>query len=126
MLLTSPEATSQAVPSGETDERLLDLLAGYRRTQLLYVAAQLGLANLLADGPKSSGELAHALIELVMPERAEQAPAATESDVNMLVMTGGQERTEAEHRRLLASAELELRRILPTSGRWSLIGAAPA
>jgi len=60
-----------------------------------------------------------------MPERAAQAPAAVEADVNMVVMTGGQQRTEAEHRRLLAAAGFELRRILPTSGPPSLVEAAP-
>lgn len=34
------------------------LLNGYRNTALLYVAAKLGLADLLADGPRSSAELA--------------------------------------------------------------------
>jgi hypothetical protein len=34
------------------------MLAGYQVTQLIYVAAKLGLADILADGPKSSAELA--------------------------------------------------------------------
>lgn len=40
---------------------LKSLLDGYRGTALLYVAAKLGLADLLADGPKSSAELAQEL-----------------------------------------------------------------
>jgi hypothetical protein len=39
----------------------LGLLGGYRNTALLYVAAKLGLADLLADGPRSSAELARSL-----------------------------------------------------------------
>src|SRR5579862_5570982 len=39
---------------------LLDLLNGYRVTQALYVAARLGIADRLATGPKTSGELARA------------------------------------------------------------------
>lgn len=44
------------------DRRVLrDLVGGYRSSALLYVAARLGIAELLADGPKSSAELARAL-----------------------------------------------------------------
>jgi hypothetical protein len=37
---------------------LRQMLAGFQVTQLMYVAAKLGLADMLADGPKSSAELA--------------------------------------------------------------------
>jgi len=37
------------------------LLSGYRSTTLLYVAAKLGLADLLADGPRTSADLAQSL-----------------------------------------------------------------
>ena len=40
---------------------LRTLLNGYRNTALLYVAAKLGLADLLANGPRSSAELARSL-----------------------------------------------------------------
>jgi len=44
------------------DRRALwTLLNGYRSTALLYVAAKLGLADLLANGPRSSAELARSL-----------------------------------------------------------------
>ena len=71
------------------------------------------------------------LIEQVLPGRAEHAPRnalahANLADVNMLVMTGGRERTAAEYRSLLATADFELRRILPTSDVWSLVEAVPA
>jgi hypothetical protein len=38
-----------------------DMMQGLRKTQLLYVAAKLGIADLLHDGAKSSDELAHAV-----------------------------------------------------------------
>ena len=67
----------------------------------------------------------------MLPERAEPAPKnalahANLADVNMLVMTGGRERTAAEYRSLLALAQFELGRILPSSGIWSLVEAVPA
>jgi DNA-binding IclR family transcriptional regulator len=37
------------------------MITGLRKTQLLYVAAKLGIANLLQEGAKSSDELAHAV-----------------------------------------------------------------
>jgi len=50
-----------AAPSPATPvDRFLGLFWGYQRTQLLYVAARLGIADLLADGPKPVDELASA------------------------------------------------------------------
>jgi len=43
---------------GDPGRQLQALLDGYRSTVLLYVAARLGLSDLLADGPMSSTELA--------------------------------------------------------------------
>ena len=40
---------------------LNDMMLGLRKTQLLYVAAKLGIADLLHDGAKSSDELAQAV-----------------------------------------------------------------
>lgn len=47
-------------------------------------------------------------------------------DLNMLVMTGGRERTEAEYRALLDSAGLRLTRIIPTSTEMSILEAVQA
>jgi hypothetical protein len=38
-----------------------DMITGLRKTQLLYVVAKLGIADLLQEGAKSSDELAHAV-----------------------------------------------------------------
>lgn len=48
------------------------------------------------------------------------------ADLNMLVMTGGKERTASEYSQLLASAGLRLRRILPTESMMSIIEATKA
>jgi O-methyltransferase domain/Dimerisation domain len=42
-------------------------------------------------------------------------------DLNMLVLAGGQERTEAEYRALYAAAGFTLRQIIPTRSRMSLL-----
>jgi hypothetical protein len=41
-------------------QQLQEMLGGYRKTQLIYVAAQLGIADKLKDGPKTTEELAQA------------------------------------------------------------------
>ena len=40
---------------------LLEMIRNFRVTQLIYVAAKLGIADLLKDGPKNSDELAQAV-----------------------------------------------------------------
>jgi hypothetical protein len=61
------------------------------------------------------------LIEVVLPNRVDRPDPELEklimSDLNMLAVTGGRERTENEWKALLASAGFELRRILPVAGQ---------
>ncbi len=47
-------------------------------------------------------------------------------DVNMLVMTGGRERTEAQYRALLEAGGFRLNKIIPTASPKSIIEAVPA
>ena len=63
-----------------------------------------------------------------MPERAEPGPGADKflTDLEMLVMAGGMERTEDEFRALLAEGGFALRRVIPTASIYTLIEAAPA
>ncbi len=66
------------------------------------------------------------LLEWIMPERVgPQDAGIIGGDLNMLVMVGGQERTEAEYRALLASAGLRVTRVIPTPA-MSLIEAVAA
>lgn len=66
------------------------------------------------------------VIDRVIPERLEPTfldERATLMDLNMLVLTGGRERTEAEFKELFASAGLSLREIFPTPSGISVIEA---
>ena len=47
-------------------------------------------------------------------------------DINMLVVLGGQERTEKEYDELFRAADLKLVRIIPTRSHLSLIEGVPA
>lgn len=64
------------------------------------------------------------VIEGVYPPRIDQSldsRGAAANDVNMLVCTGGRQRSEVEFRALYAAAGLELRRIVPTAARVGVI-----
>jgi hypothetical protein len=66
------------------------------------------------------------LIEVLAPAKLTGAPFESMivgSDLNMMLMTGGKERTEAEYRALLASAGLAVARVLPTPGAMSIVEA---
>jgi len=69
------------------------------------------------------------LVERVVPERIDPG-ADTQSillaDLQMLVLTGGHERTAVEYRTLLAGAGLALARIVPTETPMSVIEATRA
>jgi len=66
---------------------------------------------------------------LLLVEQVLQGPNASDfgkfADLNMLVMTGGGERTEAEFRELYARAGFELLRIIPTRSSSAIIEGAP-
>lgn len=56
------------------------------------------------------------VLEWIVPERVgPQDVGILGTDLNMLVMAGGRERTEAEYRELLASAGLRVTRVVPTA-----------
>ncbi len=61
-------------------------------------------------------------IEQLLPERVAAATPqrAVESDLYMLVMTGGRARTEAAYRALFQTAGLALR-VIPTASAWSVL-----
>jgi hypothetical protein len=62
------------------------------------------------------------IIEGVVPAGNVPSPAKI-MDINMLVVTGGRERTEAEHRALLTKAGLRLTRVIPVSPYASIVEA---
>lgn len=70
---------------------------------------------------KDGGKLL--LIERILPARVSHDPGTVWSDLQMMVLTGGRERTEAEYRALLACAGFTLTRIIPTRSRFNVIEA---
>jgi hypothetical protein len=69
------------------------------------------------------------IVEGVYPSRIDQSldsRGAAANDVNMLVNTGGRQRSEEEFRALYAGAGFKLTRIVDTPGRISIIEGVPA
>ena len=69
------------------------------------------------------------LVEQVLPARIEAVPLhrrALMTDLNMLVMTGGCERGEAQYSQLLRESGLEIKAIVPTASSFSIIEASRA
>ncbi|CAN7436583.1 acetylserotonin O-methyltransferase [Bosea sp. LjRoot237] len=64
------------------------------------------------------------IIEHVIDE-PNKSPAGTLMDLNMMVMTGGRERTGAEFAALLAAADFETVSVTPTASTLSILEAAP-
>ena len=65
------------------------------------------------------------VVERLMPTRAEDEPAAVLTDLHMLAVTGGRERSEAEYRTLFEGAGLTVTRILPTRSSACIIEGVP-
>ncbi len=64
------------------------------------------------------------LVERLLPARAEDDPDAIWVDLQMLALTGGRERSEAEYRSLLAAAGFTMSRVIPTATGFSILEAA--
>jgi O-methyltransferase len=68
------------------------------------------------------------ILEQVLPERFEPSQVAVQAamaDLHMLAITGGQERTGEEYRRLLEAAGFTLAAVTGTAVAESLIEAVP-
>ena len=62
------------------------------------------------------------MVEVVVPDHASRSMAKMH-DLNMLVLTGGRERTLDEYRSLLSAARLELVRVATTREGVSVLEA---
>jgi hypothetical protein len=62
------------------------------------------------------------IVEMVVPEGNAPSPSKV-MDVQMLIATGGKERTEVEYRELLESSGFRLTRIVPTKSPFSIVEA---
>ena len=106
----------ETVPAGGDAYILKSVIHDWDDSQSMAI-----LAN-IAQAINPNGRLL--LIEMVVPDRMDQSPwsqMVAGSDLNMLVNTGGRERSETEFQSLLRSAGFELTRIIPTDTPWSIV-----
>jgi len=86
--------------------------------------------RILSNCRKAMGSEARLLVvERVIPERLEPTfvdQRGTLMDLNMLVLAGGRERTEAEFRELFESAGFNLERLFPTPSGLNGMEAIPS
>lgn len=80
------------------------------------------LRNCRSAMPKNGGRLL--IIELLIPSGNEYNFGKS-VDVDMLVLTGGRERTEEEHRSILEASGFKLSRVIPTKSDLSILEAVP-
>jgi hypothetical protein len=98
-------------PDGTAAAALRRLIVGYRLSQALHVAAELGIADLLVDGPRSVGDLARA---------TGARPAALHRLLRLLASEGVFAESQPGHYRLTPLAE-PLRSDAPDSLRQRAI-----
>jgi O-methyltransferase domain len=65
------------------------------------------------------------ILELVLPEGAPPHPGML-LDLEMMVQTGGRERTASEYANLLSQGGFRQTRVVPTAGPMSIVEAVPA
>jgi O-methyltransferase domain len=106
----------QAVPQGGDLYVLKFILVDWKDAEALRIL-QNCRAAIRADGKLL-------VIEMTIPDTNTPSPAQL-FDLNMLVMTGGQERTQSEYGVLLARAGFGLNRVVATGSPFHVLEAIP-
>ncbi len=140
VLLETPAVTAAARPAlqaaGVADR--CEVVAGDFFAGVPGGADRYVLANVLHDwdDDRAAAILAHCrramadggrvlIVERLIPDDPGQAVPALLSDLNMLVVTGGKERTNAEYGELLAAAGLALGAVTPVAYPYGVIEGVP-
>lgn len=114
---TAPGNLFESIPSGADAYILKAIIHGFSRENGLKI-----LGNVRQAIPPEGRLL---LIERVIPAGSEPSPHKL-ADLQMLVMSGGRERTPAEYQELLAAAGFKLAKIHATAAPQSIVEAIPA
>jgi hypothetical protein len=95
---------------------LMALVNGFQVTQAIHVAARLGIADLLKDGPRDSDGLAVA---------TGTHAGSLYRVLRALAAVGGRERCREQFARLFEAAGFRLSSVTPTGTRLSVIEGFP-
>jgi len=113
---------TQSVPAGADVYMLKHVLHGYRDAEAIAI-----LKNCRAVVPENGAAL---VIEFILPSLVSQADPHLEgrlmSDLNMLAVTGGRERSEHEWRILFEAAGFRLAGVYPVGSDLGVLEAKPA
>jgi len=113
---------TQAVPAGADVYLLKHVLHGRRDAEAIAI-----LKNCRAVIPESGSLL---VIEFILPPLVAHADPHLEarlmSDLNMLAVTGGRERSESEWKALLEAADFRLSGVFPVGSDVGIVEAKPA
>lgn len=113
---------SQSVPAGADVYMLKHVLHGLRDAEATTI-----LENCRAVIPENGSLL---VIEFILPPLVPQADPHLEghllSDLNMLAVTGGRERSELQWKTLLQAADFRLARVFPVGNDVGILEAKPA
>ncbi len=114
------------IESGSFFERIPSGGDAYIMSHIIHDWSEEQCLTILGNCRKAMGPDSRLLIvETVIPE--DNSPHQGKlQDLVMLVIPGGQERTEAEYDVLLAKGGFELRRVIPTTSVVSIVEAVPA
>jgi O-methyltransferase len=104
----------QAVPQGGDLYVLKFILVDWKDAEALRILRNCRTA-ITPDGKLP-------VIEMTIPDANTPSPGQL-FDLNMLVMTGGQERTHSEYAALLAGAGFRLNRVVPTGSPFHVLEA---
>jgi len=113
---------TQSVPAGADVYMLKHFLHGYRDAEAITI-----LKNCRAVIPENGTLL---VIEFILPPLVSQADPNLEghlmSDLNMLAVTGGRERSEREWQTLLQAAGFRIAEVFPVGNDVGIVEAKPA
>jgi hypothetical protein len=116
--------------AGDFFEAVLEGFDAYLLKHVIHDWDDARAVRILENCRRAMGPQARLLIiEGVYPSPIDGSPAsrgAAANDFNMLVCTGGRQRSEAEFRELYAAAGFRLTRIIPTQAAACVIEGAPA
>jgi hypothetical protein len=105
-----------SVPSGGDAYLLSHIVHDWSESQSIAILANCRRAM------RSDGRLL--IIEMVLPS-GDVPFRGARADIGLMVLNGGQERTEKEYRELLEKAGLRLTRVVPTDTAVSVLEALP-
>ena len=132
VLFDLPHVIADAEPAASARLRLVagDFFVDPMPTADLYILMDLlhdwrdeDAARILAALRRAAPRNAHMLIIETLVAETPGPHFSKTLDILMLALTGGRERTPAEHGRLLEDAGFRLERVLPTEAQYSIVEA---